>query len=823
MTADHFGIYMNGSKVLSYEEAKEHLDMSTSSGAPFNVHYPTKAELFEKDPEIDQWLQDDWETMNTDPNWSCLFTNSLKEELRTCEKMHENSIRTFLSGGVDAVIHGTRLFVDQNERMYASHLLSASAVGMSPLKGNWDDLFRKLNVFKSGFALDESQYDSSLRNFLMWGCARLRWKMLREKDRTLSNYRRILVYYRNLVNTIVIGPDGVLIMKQTGNPSGSVNTITDNTLILYTLLAYAWLGTVPADMQNLKSFEHHTAKALVGDDNTWTVSEEALVYYNARSVIAEWKIIGVTTTTDSLEPRPASELDFLSAHTVFLKGKAVPIYNRTKLMTSLLYAPAAHLTPAITLERTAAMLSIGWTDLPFRRFCREVIEWLLEKYDRVMRDDPRWITAKCQIKSDESYECLFLGKHILRPQSLSGSTVKLSQPDKRTMNSSKPQRNGTKPGKKTRKSRRVNRKLGGQPRVEVIVERKQRPKRKQNRLAGPGKMAPTKQGGLNKRSCTIQEHEFIYDVVGNGTNFGVVNGGNPFPLNPGQTTTFPWLAGIAQKWERYMINYLEIDYQREVSEFATAGTIGKVMMHIDLDAADSAPTTKQQVLDCDSRLMVSGMPCENFRKRIAGSIFHPSGNPLYLRPGGLPGASDIKTYDAGNLWITTSGTSDNSTKLGELHIRYSITLSVPILEANALAPPINNSVVFATSASLTLTSTVVGTFLWPAVQVINGLGATLGSANGQIILPAGNYLIDSLTLFAAGGLVTNWTSVIQKDAVTVSLAPAVTLPSGLYPSQVLTDTLYVTSNGSNVFTFLAYGTFSTSTLTASGQIRITAI
>jgi len=167
-TERHFGLYMRDSRILGYEEAKTHLDMKTSSGAPFNVHYPTKEELFREDPDIDEWLKQDWERMAQDPEWTCLFTNSLKEELRTDEKMKENSIRTFLAGGTDAVVHGTRLFVDQNEKMYASHLKSASAVGMSPYKGKWDDLYQKLKVFNKGFALDESQYDSSLRTYMMW-------------------------------------------------------------------------------------------------------------------------------------------------------------------------------------------------------------------------------------------------------------------------------------------------------------------------------------------------------------------------------------------------------------------------------------------------------------------------------------------------------------------------------------------------------------------------------------------------------------------------------------------------------------------------------
>lgn len=669
MTARHFGVYMANSRVLSYAEAKSHLDMSTSTGIPFNAHYPTKQELFEKDPDIDEWLEHDWETMaEPDLMWTCVFTNSLKEEIRPIEKIAENSQRTFLSGGVDATVHGTRLFVDQNEKMYASHLRSSSAVGMSPLKGSWDDLYRKLNVFKAGFALDESQYDSSLRPYMMWGCARLRWNMLREQDQTLDNYRRILVYYRNLVHTVIASPDGVLVMKQTGNPSGSVNTISDNTLILYTLLAYAWITVAPKELQTLQDFEFNTAKALVGDDNTWTVSDDALPYYNAVSVIDVWKSIGVTTTTDSLEPRPAKELDFLSAHTVFLKGKAVPLYSRVKLMTSLLYAPRAHLTPAITLERVAAMLSIGWTDLPFRYFCRNVIEWLLYKYDQVMRDDPRWILAKCQIQTDQEYEKLFLGSALLHPQSLSGRTVKLSQPDK-SMNSASSKRNGTKPGKKTNKVKKT---------------RASRPRKgKATRVANVGKVKVVTIGKPRQRilpngNLLVTHREFISKIAGS-VDFSI----STDPINPGLPTQFKWLYPIAMRYESYRFRKLKYEFIN-----SKAGTFaGEVIMGIDYDPSDPEPFNEDELQSYFGSK--TGQICEPLRFSANISMLHKIGPSKFTRLGALSANQDIKLYDSGNFFIATTDCADTST-IGRLFVEYEVELMTPqVSAADVLSSRVN--------------------------------------------------------------------------------------------------------------------------------------
>lgn len=422
--------YMKNSRVVSLSESISRLDFSTSSGCPFNELYTTKGELFENDPDILQWLESDWEVLAVDPKWTTIFSSSLKEELRTAEKIAENSIRTFAAGAVDATVHGNRLFVDMNEKMYATHLLSASTVGMSPLKGNWNKLYHKLNVFPHGYALDESQYDSSLRAFLMWGCAKFRYQCLREEDKTPENLARIQTYYRNLVNTLMLTPEGILLLKKLGNPSGSVNTVTDNTLILYWLLAYAWIVNAPEEYNNYTDFEEHTSKCLLGDDNTWTVSETAHEFYNGISVIEVWKRVGITTTTDSLVSRPADELDFLSAHTVFLGDVAVPLYDRNKLMQSLFFAPQKHITPETTLQRVTNLLQIGWTDIPFRKFCNALIDWLLAEYDPVLKDDKRWIIAKAGIKTDDEYYTLFTGRRLVMQPQFIRKRRKIITPDK---------------------------------------------------------------------------------------------------------------------------------------------------------------------------------------------------------------------------------------------------------------------------------------------------------------------------------------------------------------------------------------------------------
>lgn len=702
-TEKHFYPYMGNSRVRTLEEVIAKLDMQTSTGAPFNLFYPTKAEIFEAcGPLIMEWLKDDWEVLANDPLWTCLCTNSLKEEIRPTEKTLLNKIRTFTAMALDLTVHGNRLFADMNERMNDSHLKTASMVGMSPYEGNWNRMFHKLNVFKNGYALDESEYDSSLRNYLMWGCAKLRWSMLRSEDRTPENLQRLKTIYRNLINSLVISPDGVLVLKLTGNPSGSPNTINDNTLILYTLMAYAWIMNCPNE-PNYEEFEDNTAKVLVGDDNTWTVSDYAHPFYNARTVIAEWKLIGVTTTTDCLEPRLAEELDFLSAHTVFLKGQAIPVYDRDKLMTSMLYAPRKHLTPATTLQRAAALLTVGWTDIPFRKFCRELIDWLLLKYDKTMAEDEVWILAKCGILSDERLFHLFMGKTELYLDKQGFNSIrkrrKIMKPNKLLIMNSLNQ-NNVNSGSKRRNRKRGNK--GRNPQairtktevipwsresVAIIKKRKQVKKRRNRKEKDFTGLATKNATPSLSKEFIVSEDEFLLDVTTLHTDiFEVLIS---LGVNPGNATLFPWLARLAQNYEKYEFEYLTFYFKHAVSQFNAQGAAGKLIMAFDTDAADGPPGTKTAMEDMLPH--ADSMMSQDLFLNIPRSLLRPKYmDARFIRHNVSVGSNDIKTYDVGNFHLAASGLS-NVGNVGELHVKYRVRLMVPRLsEAVELAP--NNRV-----------------------------------------------------------------------------------------------------------------------------------
>ncbi len=821
----HFGPHMHNSRIKTYEEVIVGIDRSTSGGFPWTRKYPDKGAMIDTWAEMPQYMAEDWERLKLE-DYVAVFGNSLKEEIRPSEKIEQNSLRTFTAGPAEMTIHGNRLFEDMNEKFYASHLRTASAVGFTPFKGGWRDLVDKLKQHPNGFALDESQYDSSLRAFLMWMVAEFRWSMLRVEDQTEENRQRIRVYYKNLINTLIITSDGVFVFKQGGNPSGSVNTISDNTLILFVLIAFAWLMLSPMELRSYESFMDHTALALVGDDNTWTVSDRGVQFYNARTVIAQWAEIGITTTTDSLDPRPPDQLDFLSAFTVYVDGVPVPLYNRNKLLTSLLYSEHPD-DPTYTLIRAAAILRVGWVDPQLRGYLRELISWLIDQYGDVLRNDKEWRVALTQVATDSALRDFFIMNEgvefPLISQGRNRSPGVKEEVQKMATVIALPQRQ-----RKARRPRARRARVGPLLPNGAFKRKKQKkaPRRRRQRardltgISHPRGMPD----GLKSRASRFyfDEDEFIVDLLGQ-TAFGsgTTTTALSFPINPGQIGTFPFLQPIAQRFEKYVFTKLQFYYKHEVSEFATAGTIGKVMLGVDYDAADAPLASKTQMMSLGSRDKVDKMPCQDMYLNIDCRTAFENG-PKYVRPGILPGGSDIKMYDVGNLQFAAAGTSDSTTKVGELHVRYSGYFEKPIIEASNQAPA-NMAVSFLQStAAEAAGATNVAKTLALATATTNGLSVV--NTAGSMVPPVGNYLLD-VSVVGSNSSASNLGKMvvdIQKNGVTIFPSTKPTFDNGgaLGVSSIdIPVNVWVSANGTDAFTVVVTCTYGAGTVTLQGMAR----
>jgi hypothetical protein len=176
----------------------------------------------------------------------------------------------------------------------------------------------------------------------------------------------------------------------------------------------------------------------------------------------------------------------------------------------------------------------------------------------------------------------------------------------------------------------------------------------------------------DSRSTRIRHREYIADVTAAASAFTVRN----FALNPGLGGSFPWLADIAGRYESYVFRSLRIHYQ----PFCPTATPGSLMLAVDYDAKDGAPTGKVEMM-----AMSHATRCSVWDKTTYVSApldLRKFGVQRYVRTSGIPTGTDVKTYDVGNLFVGTANTPTTATSLGEIYIEYDVEFYTPQININ---------------------------------------------------------------------------------------------------------------------------------------------
>jgi len=174
---------------------------------------------------------------------------------------------------------------------------------------------------------------------------------------------------------------------------------------------------------------------------------------------------------------------------------------------------------------------------------------------------------------------------------------------------------------------------------------------------------PTFRGVAN--GVRIQHTEFVSELqyAGN-TDFNVTMS---LPINPGIPTTFPWLSGVADLFEKYIVHSLRFHTQPALP----SSTAGSIYMEIDYNAADPSPPNKAEFMS--SMSAVSGSiwsPVE-----LSGDLKRVNICERFVRIGSTPANTDVKTYDVGTLFVATQGYSTGPS--GNLYVSYDISLIIP--------------------------------------------------------------------------------------------------------------------------------------------------
>lgn len=401
--SQHFSPFLFGSTVISETEALSEMELSTSCGYPWSLAYVNKTDFLQHGN--DAVLNDFWNLLGTDTTLYPIWTCAQKGEMRHLDKLKLNKIRTFTGSPIELSVAMNRLFFRQNEKFYDSAGETWSFVGTSKFFAGFDKLYRRLNVHPNAYALDESDYDASLAVWLLEAVMLVRLETLEDE------HEKAMHVYEFIINSVIVLENGELWQKIVGNPSGSVNTIVDNTMGLFILLAIAWLELAPDYMMEYSDFTNHVEAALNGDDNTYTVSDEANVFFHPAKIAEVWTRYGVTTKTSNYQSQKLKDVDFLSQRFVYQEGMYLPSPDTEKVLCSLMYASEENDTRWHFL-RACALRMDSWANVECRKIIQGYLNYLTEEHRYELLGTIRGIEMKhiysCW-KSDRFLRRLYTG------------------------------------------------------------------------------------------------------------------------------------------------------------------------------------------------------------------------------------------------------------------------------------------------------------------------------------------------------------------------------------------------------------------------------
>ncbi len=147
-----------------------------------------------------------------------------------------------------------------------------------------------------------------------------------------------------------------------------------------------------------------------------------------------------------------------------------------------------------------------------------------------------------------------------------------------------------------------------------------------------------------------------------------------YPINPGNTSLFPWLSEIAPLYEKYRVREMRFVFVQTGSGFAAPNQSGRVVLGCDYDVMSPDVASIEEAENKNPN--VGFTPYESAVLRLDSALITPE--PKFTRGPNYPAGGDPKTYDGGKLFVAVAGTP-NTSQIGVLYIEYDIEMITPQL------------------------------------------------------------------------------------------------------------------------------------------------
>ncbi len=247
-------------------------------------------------------------------------------------------------------------------------------------------------------------------------------------------------------------------------------------------------------------------------------------------------------------------------------------------------------------------------------------------------------------------------------------------------------------------------------------------------------------------------HSELVTTVAGSVNFAATK----YVINPGDSTTFPWLSAQAQRYEQYRFHSCRFELLTRSPTTVT----GSAILAPDYNASNPPPATEAEVTAYKGA--VEDVPWRDMSMFLDVQDMHPLGPRKYVRDGNVAG--DLKTYDVANLFVCTTGQAD-TTNISKLWVHYDVELFVP--QINTSGTGSSCFALFNVSGDITFSTGVAKVLAFDEV-IENSCAAT--NASGAFTLPKGSYLVmvDVVSCYGSAGA-SNTELKLRKNAAVLSI------------------------------------------------------
>jgi hypothetical protein len=176
----------------------------------------------------------------------------------------------------------------------------------------------------------------------------------------------------------------------------------------------------------------------------------------------------------------------------------------------------------------------------------------------------------------------------------------------------------------------------------------------------------------------IQHREYIGDIVVPSSPNSFVN--QSFTINAANSTTFPWLAAVAARYQQYKFNGLIFEFKTLSSDITAGGALGAVIMSTNYDTIKRPFANKLEMEN--SEYATSAKPSRSQIHAVECDPAMTQSKLLYCADAGNDETLDIdpRFANLGNFQLATVGLPGSAGQvLGELWASYDVSLFKPDL------------------------------------------------------------------------------------------------------------------------------------------------